>query len=213
MMPERAIEPIPASVRSLVLDPRFWLLSVGIGVMAGMGAAFVTHAVAIAIQKGISLRAAATLVSSFGIGTVFGGITFGWLADRIGAITSLLINTAFQVVLWLLLAFTVSLPVVLVISALIGTCLGATVALHATAISEFYGTMNISRAMGLSWLVKTPLLLSLAPLTGHLYDVFGSYSYALTVDAGVFAIATVMFGLLVVNSRRSSQLKAVGSAR
>jgi MFS family permease len=187
-------------------------LSVGIGVMAGMGAAFVTHAVAIATGKGISLRAAATLVSSFGIGTLFGGVIFGWLADRIGATTSLLINTGLQVVLWFLLALVVSLPAVLVISALIGMCLGATVALHATAISELYGAANISRAMGLSWLIKTPLLLSLAPLMGHLYDLWGSYSYALTVDAGVFAMAAVIFGLLAMNARRSSRLEVARSA-
>src|SRR5260370_6520101 len=113
------------TTRNLLHDPRFWTLSIGMGVLTGAGAAFVTHAASVAIEKGIDLASAATLVSFFGIGTIVGAIAFGVLADKIGPLASLAVNTALQAVVWSALIMATSLPVLWVLSALVGFCMGA----------------------------------------------------------------------------------------
>jgi MFS family permease len=193
----------------LTKDFRFWLISLGVGILTGASTVFVTHAVLLAGGKGFDLANASMLLSAFGAGSLVGSVGFGWLSDRIGPFAALILNATIQIVLWSGLAVCDSLPLLLACSAAIGACLGAGVALHAAGINVLYGSMNFSRAMGLSYFVKIPFLLVPAPLVGYLVDRSGGYYASMVLIVASLACAALIF--CVLRGRRSPPLGLIGS--
>jgi MFS family permease len=185
--------PVPKASRDIWGDHRFWLLSLGVGILTGCGSVYTTHIIPIVTDRGIPLATAALPMSAFGAGTLIGSVVFGWLIDRFGAVPMLIVNAAAQFVLWALLAYVVALMPMAAIGLVIGACMGALVALHGSALSEMFGPACFSRAMGFSYLVKVPFLFGLTPLAGHLYDVSGNYRSALLGVCGLAAITLAMF--------------------
>jgi MFS family permease len=190
------------SSAALLHDSRFWLLSLGIGIMAGGGTIFLGHAVPMAQQKGFALTTASMLMSSCGAGALLGALTFGWLIDRIGALSSLTLNASIQALTWLGFFFASSLWALLLLSLLTGICYGAQIALHGAALNEFFGTTNISKAMGLSYLLKVPFLFASAPIAGYIFDVSGNYDGAVIMCAIALTFSTLLFGWLKIRGQR-----------
>lgn len=191
---------IPAlAARDIWRDPRFWLLSLGIGILTGCGSVYTTHIIAIVSDRGVPLTEAALPMSAFGAGTLVGAVLFGWLIDRFGAIPMLTVNAGVQVLLWGGLAYATDLGAMTALGGVIGACMGSLVALHTATLNEVLGTASFSRAMGLSYLIKVPFLFGLTPLAGHFYDVMGNYSMALTIVCALIAISMALFiGLWLV---------------
>ena len=87
-------------IGSILSNPAFWLVSLGIGVIAGAGTAFVVHIVPFGMDKAMSAHAASALLSVYSGCGIFGTLLLGWLADRIGPPTTLVIAAAVMAVLW-----------------------------------------------------------------------------------------------------------------
>lgn len=192
--------PAPSN-RALLANPKFWLLSIGGGVISGTGSAFVVHVVPIAVFKGIDLATASMLTSVFGSGSMIGAIAFGWLIDKIGPMPALVFNATMLAILWIAVAPTTDLSILLVLAGLIGICMGATIALHSAALTEMFGAASFSRAMGFSSLLKTPLLFAVAPVTGYLFDRSGGYHSPILVIGGMLAVAATLFLVLMLHQK------------
>lgn len=186
----------------LLRDGRFWLLNLGMGVLAGSGSAFVTHAVPLATSKGIDFALAASVLSVFGMGTLAGSIFFGWLIDRIGALPSLVLAATILALVWIGLWVFDDLRGVLCVAAVMGATLGSINALHAASIAFLFGAPSVSRAMGLAYFLKMPFLFVWTPLLGYLFDRYGDYSVALLTTAGAIGSAAGAFLLLALLVRR-----------
>jgi MFS family permease len=193
------------SSRAIFRNSKFWLLSIGMGILTGSGIAFVTHFIAIVSGKGIASAAAALPLSSYGAGTLVGALFFGWLIDRVGPLASLAINTAVQAGLWFLLISVSDFSMLVVIAGLIGAGLGAAVALHGAALNEILGSINFSRGMGFSYLIKVPFLFGAAPLAGYFYDRSNNYNFALLFYGACLALSSVIFAVLAFSRKRPAQ--------
>lgn len=191
-------------------DARFWVLSMIIGILTAGGIAFVTHGAAMAMSKGMDLATASMLLSAYGGGTLVGAFAYGWLIDRIGAFTTLIINAAFVALVWVAFLGTDALSLMTLLSFIIGTCSGATVALHSSAMTEIVGTDNFSAAMGYSYLTKVPFLFGGGPIGGYLYDRSGDYVSTLILFAAAGGVAVLLALVLAQQQRRS--LRLAGSA-
>lgn len=200
----RTAEAEPAAVRSdsadrlmtsraLTATPRFWFLSMGVGALTGIGAAYLTHAAAIATTKNFGVEAASTLLSFYGLGALIGAVAFGWLADRIGPLLGLTLNTLLQSCSWIGLALVDSLSGAWFCSVLIGMGMGSLVALHSSAINQLFGLPNFPRVMGMSYFFKLPFMLGANPLAGLLFDITHSYTYTLICFAALIGMAGVTF--------------------
>lgn len=196
----------PLAARDIWRDARFWLLSLGIGVMTGCGSVYTTHIIAIVSDRGVPLTEAALPMSAFGAGTLAGALLFGWLIDRFGAIPMLIVNAAVQTLLWGALVNVTDLGVMTALGGAIGACMGSLVALHTATLNEVLGPASFSRAMGMSYLIKVPFLFGLTPLAGHFYDVMGNYSAALALVCALIAASLLAFvglRLLTAPGRRT----------
>lgn len=189
--------------RAILGDLRFWLLSLGVGIVTGAGTIYTTPIIPIATDRGVDLAAASLPLSAFGAGTIAGALIFGYLIDKFGPLPTLIMNVVLQIILWSGLALASSLMSLVVVGALLGTCLGALVALHSAAIHEVLGPPSFSRAMGYSYFLKVPFLFSLAPLGGYLYDQLGSYDLSLFMVSGLSTLSGVLFiGLLLLQRKQ-----------
>ncbi|MCK9564181.1 MAG: MFS transporter, partial [Bacteroidales bacterium] len=126
------------SNRDIFTDFRFWVISVAIGVIAGSGTAYVVHIVPHGLEIGMSLQTATLLLSLYSVAGIVGTLLFGWVADKIGAIPSLIMTGLVQAVCWSLIAYNTGM-VLLAVSALFGMCLLPLITLHGEALTRLYG--------------------------------------------------------------------------
>jgi cyanate permease len=186
---------------SIFGNPAFWLVSLGIGIITGAGIAFVVHIVPFGMDKGMSLRAASALLSIYSGCGIFGTLLLGWLADRIGPPSTLVIAAAAMAVLWWSLLRIDGAPLY-VAEALIGVFGVPVGMLHGAAMSEIFGVDTISRAMGCSYAIKLPFLFGFAPVVGMLFGRSGDYQLPFLVVAALLAAAAVCFYVVRMISQR-----------
>lgn len=185
----------------IMARPAFWFLSLGIGLMAGIGTVFVVHVVPFGVEGGMPLQQASTLMSVYAGSGVFGLMLFGPLADRLGAATALVIAALSQsLVFWGFLQ--VNGGVMYCLAALFGLCSIPMVTLHGAALSELFSARDVSKAMGYSYSIKLPFLFSLTPVIGLIHDRTGNYVMAFTACAVLLLAAAGMFAWLVRAVRR-----------
>ncbi|AEI81864.1 major facilitator superfamily MFS_1 (plasmid) [Cupriavidus necator N-1] len=197
-----------ASGASLLKRPAFWLLSLGIGIMAGAGTGFVVHIVPFGMCRQMPLQAAAALLSVYAGAGIGGTLLFGWICDRIGAPAALALSAFLQAALWwgLLLVDGTHLYA---LAGLLGICVVPLVTLHGAAISQMFGIESVSRAMGYSYSIKLPFILGFAPALGLIFDRVGRYDLAFLATASLLTAAGVFLCCLLLILRRQRSLPAV----
>lgn len=179
----------------------FWLLSLGIGVVAGTITAFLVHVVPFGIGRGMTLPAASSLISTHAAAGIAGTLFFGWIADTIGPVKTLILSAALQAILWwtlLQVGGVLYWPVV----ALLGLCAMPQPTLHGAAMTALFGPRAV-RALGMSFAIKLPFLFGFAPLVGVLYDGSGGYRVPFVMCAAALMAAVGLFGLLIAPRRRT----------
>jgi cyanate permease len=187
--------------------PAFWLLSIGIGIMAGAGTGFVVHIVPFGVEKQMSLTAASALLSAYSGAGIFGTLLFGWVADRIGPPAALMISAFCQALLWWGMLQVHGAPLYLV-AALLGICVVPLVTLHGAAVSKMFGAARVARAMGYSYSVKLPFIFGFAPAMGWMFDAFGHYRAPFLTTAGLMALSCASFYLMLLSLRKQGGVTA-----
>lgn len=201
---------LPEGMASIFRRPAFWLLSLGIGILAGSGTGFVVHIVPFGISKDLTLQAASGLLSVYAAAGIAGTLLFGWLCDRIGPPAALVISASSQALLWwgFLHVDGISLYV---LAAVLGICIVPLVMLHGAAISQMFDAASVSRAMGYSYSIKLPFIFSFAPGMGLMFERFGNYDIPFLLTAMLLATAGVSFYLMLHILRRNRSPIASGS--
>jgi MFS family permease len=186
--------------RDVLSSPSFWLLSLGVGVIAGGGTALTAHLVPLAMKRGFSLESGALLMSAYAMAGIGGVLIFGWIADRFGYRAGLILNGGAQIFFWSILTLASSFPLLLLSSIVIGLCTTAILALHGAAIAAIFGPQNMGSVLGLSYLPKLPFVFGVSPLMGVLFDATGGYETALLVQIVFLAAVIAGFMLLPISS-------------
>jgi MFS family permease len=192
----------------LLKRPAFWLLSLGIGIMAGAGTGFVVHIVPFGMSRQMPLQAAAALLSVYAGAGIGGTLLFGWICDRIGAPAALALSAFLQAALWWGLLL-VDGTYLYALAGLLGICVVPLVTLHGAAIGQMFGMESVSRAMGYSYSIKLPFILGFAPALGLIFDRVGRYDLAFRATASLLAAAGVFLCCLLLILRRQRSLPAV----
>jgi MFS family permease len=149
----------------------------------------VTHA----IDHGIPVMAAATVLSVAGLASLSGKIVCGLVADRVGAKRTLLVGLAIQAVSVSLYVFTRDLVSFYELALMFGFAYGGVMPLYAILVREYFGARIMGTAFGAVAFVST-LGMSLGPWAGGwLYDAMGSYFWlymgSFGIGLGAVAIA------------------------
>lgn len=195
----------PLSMREILASPPFWLLSIVIGVMSGSGTAFLVHIVPFGMERDLSLQTASGLLSVYAGAGIIGTLLIGWITDRIGPPSSLVLTTLCQALVWWGLWHVAGLPL-FALAAIIGMCVVPVTTLHGAALSKLVGSASISRAMGISYAITLPFIFSYAPLIGFLFDKTGGYRLPFLMTAGILGIASLCSVLMIFAARKQKEL-------
>lgn len=173
----------------------FWLISLGIAVIASTGTAFTVHAIPYAQSEGLSVPASALMFSVY-MGAGLAGVPlFGWLADRIGAPRTLALSGLVQCLCWAGLALLPAIAFV-PIAGILGAATTPLTTLHGTAMAQIFKADGVGKAMGYSFAIKLPFLFIAPPAVGYAYVQLADYRPALLAVAVslVFAVVLLMAG-------------------
>lgn len=182
----------------------FWLITLGIAVIAGTGTAFVVHAIPFAETRGMGVSASALILSVY-MGAGFAGIPlFGWLADKIGAPRALMLSALIQCLSWA--GFAVA-PTgsFLFLAAALGAVTTPLTTLHGAAMAQLFGVAGVGKAMGISYAIKLPFLFIAAPAVGFAYVHLADYRPAFMIVAGCLAVAILTLVASAIPRRGAAQ--------
>ncbi|HJR05062.1 MAG TPA: MFS transporter, partial [Methylomirabilota bacterium] len=170
--------PVGAGVtlRQSLADPRQWGLNLSWLLLGGLALMISVHAVPFARDRGVSLADASLALTAYGIGSVAGRLTAGFVSDRVG--TRLTINVAyvFEIVALLALLWFPSRAALLASLVLFGAGFAASDTMVAKVIPEVFGVRAIGAIMGiltLGWRLGAAIGPAAA---GFLYDLTGAYT-------------------------------------
>jgi MFS family permease len=193
---------LPASLVQALLSAAGFLCCVPMAIPAG-------HLVALCTDLGIPSAHGAAMLSVL-LGSAFVSRLFwGWLADRIGGLGTVLVGSACQALA--IAAFTATRDEVglFTVSIAYGLGFSGIVPAYVLAVRELFPSAEAS------WRVPTVLFVSMSGMAfggwfaGALYDHFGFYAPAFAAGA-LFNVANLaVIGFLVARQAREPRLPAV----
>lgn len=160
----------------------FWLLSPAIGLVTTSGIVSSTHVVPFAQSVAIGATQAAALLSISGVCSVLGAAFYGWLCDRTTPLSALVLITASNTALWIILTTQRDFFVIAPIVALLGLGGGGLMPTLAALLGRTFSAEQFGSAFGQMNFATLPFTFLAAPLIGLGYDWFGNYRGAFILE-------------------------------
>jgi MFS family permease len=173
--------------------------------------AIVTHVMPYLSSIGIPRATSGLVAGVLPVMTITGRLGVGWFGDRFDkrrvtafgmalmTIGMLLFNYIDIAGIWLMIIFIV----------FYGIGFGGPVPMSAALIREYFGRANLGTVLGLATGVAYVGSLIGPPLTGWIYDTYGSYQVAWFIMAGLAFVG--MVGFITVPPVRRTMMAAVES--
>lgn len=184
------------SIRALLRNRNFWLLTVGVGLLFGSDQAIMASQVPYFQDMGISLPAASMIVSCMTLSAVAGKLVVGAIADRVDlrlvflgitvAHVGLLLVYIMQPGYWLLLGFV----------SLMGIAVGGVYPVWTTLIAWHFGAQSFGTVMGCMVILMKPMAMLSLYFIGAVYDRTGSYQQGFAVLLIAVCIAAALVSTL-----------------
>jgi MFS family permease len=151
------------------------------------------HMVTNAIDHGVSVMTAATVLSTAGLASLAGKIVCGLVADRVGAKRVLVAGLALQAVAVSLYLVTRQTASFYAVAMMFGFAYGGIMPLYAILVRDYFGDRIMGTVFGAVSFTST-LGMALGPWAGGwLYDAFGTYFWlfigSCAIGLGAVAIA------------------------
>lgn len=182
--------------REAVHTKQFWIVCTiyfcfGFGLHTVM-----VHIVPHATDLGISAANAVNILAMIGGAGIFGSITMGSASDRIGIKPSLIFTLILMLAALLWLQLAKELWMLYLFGIVFGLACRSIIALQSLVTAELFGLSSLGILVGSVAFIYT-IGAALGPaLSGHIFDITGSYSLAFLADAILVAIALILALLL-----------------
>ena len=183
----------PASTSALLASPRFWILVVAEGLIAGAGIMKLAHFVPLLTEQGRTFTEANTLLAISGGAGILGSFLFGMLADRVGGTLALVCNGLIQAAMWTIFLAPVSFGVLVADAVIVGACGAGVQSAFSVALHGLFGARSFNIALGFASLFALPFLFGLTPLASLLYQASGNYHLPMGMMVGGFVLSAVLF--------------------
>jgi MFS transporter, OFA family, oxalate/formate antiporter len=199
------------SPTEMMRTPQFYLLWFMYACGAGAGLMIIAKLAVIADkQAGVALGF--VLVASLAVGNGAGRIIAGMLSDKLGRKPTIIGCLLFQAALMIVLTLATkgsmlsAIPVMAVLSALMGANYGANLALYPSVTKDFYGLKNFGVNYGLVFTAWGLGGFALSLVAGKLYDTYQTFSYSCYLAAGLLVLAAI--AALLLQPPRAQDLPA-----
>ncbi len=190
------------SLRQSLSDPRQWGLNLSWLLLGGLAIMISVHAVPFARDRGVSLADASFALTAYGIGSVAGRLTAGFVSDRVGTRATIGAAYVLEMVALVALLWLPSSAALLASLVVFGAGFAASDTMVVKVIPEVFGLRAIGAIMGvlaLGWRLGAAIGPAAA---GFLYDLTGSYSIPFGAAPVAVALSWVLFILSTSRGRR-----------
>lgn len=176
---------------------RFWVMSIGLLLVAAGISGLITNLVPLLIDKGLTPAVAGRFAGLIGISVISGRLVAGFLVDRFWAPLIAAIFLSAPCFAAMILTADAIAPSLIALSAIIiGLAAGAELDLLAFLASRYFGLRHYGAVYGALY-VFFSIGAGLAPVGfGRVYDIFGNYVPILTVVAVMSAVGGAMMLML-----------------
>jgi MFS family permease len=165
----------PVSVREIVTNRNFWLVSLALGMPMSAGTGTTSNIVLLAKDIGVAGTLAALVMSTIAVSSALGKLTFAGLGDRFDVRYFLATGMALTVASMFTLATAGSVPALFIGGALIAFGSGLLNPLWGMIFSCAFDPAIVGKVMGLAMSVGMILAVIAPVLIGKLRDVTGTY--------------------------------------
>jgi MFS family permease len=190
------------TLRQSLSDPRQWGLNLAWLLLGGLALMISVHAVPFARDRGVSLADASLALTAYGIGSVAGRLTAGFVSDRVGTRATIGAAYVLEMVALVALLWLPSRAALLASLVVFGAGFAATDTMVVKVIPEVFGLRAIGAIMGvlaLGWRLGAAIGPAAA---GFLYDLTGSYAVPFGAAPVAVALSWVLFTLSTSGGRR-----------
>ena len=176
--PEMPAEGRVWTAKELFCERNFYLIVVSMGILFASDGVLVISMVPHMSDLGISLTAAALVVSAQSASATFGKLVVGFLSERISIIWIYGVVIVCHLALLALYLIWPGYWIMLLASAVIGIAVGGTVPVKFIMISKAFGSRSFAFIMGLANVISQIFSAIALYLAGVSYDQNGNYSVA-----------------------------------
>ena len=189
---------------SIVKVPAFWILIIIFSLQFCANLGVYSHIFPYVSDLGFDIKKAGYAVSVGAFGAALGKVVFGKLIDIFSARITLWISIIIQGVGILLVSSSSAYSLLLLSVLIMSLGLGGSVPLMNILFSKTFSSINFGKALGLAVPFMVPIQVIGGPLSGWLFDTFGNYDLAFSLNAGVCLIAFLFVFMLNVPSDKQS---------
>ena len=189
---------------SIVKVPAFWILIIIFSLQFCANLGVYSHIFPYVSDLGFDIKKAGYAVSIGAFGAALGKLVFGKLIDIFSARITLWISIIIQGIGILLVSSSSAYSLLLLSVLIMSLGLGGTVPLMNILFSKTFSSINFGKALGLAVPFMVPIQVIGGPLSGWLYDTYGNYDLAFSLNAGVCFIAFLFVFMLNVPSDKQS---------
>lgn len=190
---------------SFLWRPDFLILLVSVLFMAFGCSAPLVYLVPYALSVGVEHQNAAFLMSIFGISSIMGNITFGWITDRPCLKEYRLLNYMAAILVEGLCCFAFpflrSFPPLVACVVLYGYFDGAYVALIPVVVSDVAGPSVLTPALGVVYFLHAIPYLVSPPIGGLLVDTTGAYISTFHLCGASYIVSSAILTTAIVAKR------------
>ena len=180
----------------------FWILTIIFTLQLSANLGVYTHIPIYSQDLGFSPIQASWIFSVAAFNAALGKIIFGNLLDRLGAKKTILVSLFFHGLGIETLIFADNLLLLLFSVIVMGLGLGGTIPLMNSTFAIAFGSSNFGKARGLVGPFMVPMQITAAPLSGWLYDTFGNYTLAFSINVVLCIVAGIVVLFLNLPDRK-----------
>ncbi|UOR11077.1 L-lactate MFS transporter [Halobacillus amylolyticus] len=182
---------------------RFYYLWIMLFINVTCGIAVISAAKPLAENSvGLSAGAAATLVGVMGLFNGLGRIGWASASDYIGRANTYVTFFIIQIVLFLVLPYTSSVALFVILFGLIYTCYGGGFSTIPAFIGDMFGTKELGAIHGYILTAWSAAGLAGPQFAAYMNDKTGSYESSLIFFAGLFVIALIVSVLTKIDIKK-----------
>ena len=186
----------------ILLKKVFWILTIIFTLQLSANLGVYTHIPIYSQDLGFSPIQASWIFSVAAFNAALGKIIFGNLLDRLGAKKTILVSLFFHGLGIATLIFADNLSLLLFSVIVMGLGLGGTIPLMNSTFAIAFGSSNFGKARGLVGPFMVPMQITAAPLSGWLYDTFGNYTLAFSINVVLCIVAGIVVLFLNLPDRK-----------
>jgi sugar phosphate permease len=207
--PVAAADQKPLSTRAILSRPAFYIVAITMALGMGTVQAVTISLIPMVQETGISVAAAAGLISIMGVAGIVGRLVLAAIGDRVNkALTLSLCLAVFAALVALLPVPQGYLPVA-VIAGILGFIGGAVMPLCLALLAEVVGPYSFASANGLASLAMALLGAITIRLSGDIFDATGTYHAVFAMLGGGIAVGSL---LMLVYARMMKTARVAATA-